>query len=215
MVRMHVALASVVLMSLTVVPAMAANISFSGPLQVIDLDDGGRYSGAAAGTTFSGFIDDTTFVGQISDGTTLTTFDCCIAAGGLSILNDVVLGADEAMLLNQLSGAPTFSAGDVIDQVDIEGDSTTVGGGRIEVGLSFVFAPSTFSGASNDRDLFDPNAASQRLFFIFEEDALGGDLYSGLGPATVAAVPWPAPAWLMGAGLAVIGGVVRRRRGRG
>ena len=122
-----------------------------------------------------------------------------------------VLGADQASLLNQLFGGANYSAGDLIDQVDIEGDSATAGGGRIEVGLSFVFAPTTFA-SSSDVGAFNPAVASDSLFFIFEEDINGTDLYSGLGPATVAAVPWPASVWLMGAGLAVVGGAVRRQR---
>jgi hypothetical protein len=42
--------------------------------------------------------------------------------------------------------------------------------------------------------------------------AANGDLTYSLAPANVAAVPLPAAAWLMGAGLLGIGGMVRRRR---
>ena len=209
--RMFAALASAALMSSLALPAQAVGLSFSGPLAVVDLNNGGHYSGSFLGTGFSGVIDDTTAAGYITDGTLRTDFGCCIAAGGLSILNDVVLGADQASLLNQLFGGANYSAGDLIDQVDIEGDSATAGGGRIEVGLSFVFAPTTFA-SSSDVGAFNPAVASHSLFFIFEEDLNGVDLYSGLGPASVAAVPWPAPVWLMGAGLAVVGGAVRRQR---
>ena len=42
--------------------------------------------------------------------------------------------------------------------------------------------------------------------------AANGDLTYSLAPANVAAVPLPAAAWLMGAGLLGMGGMVRRRR---
>ena len=42
--------------------------------------------------------------------------------------------------------------------------------------------------------------------------AANGDLTYSLAPEAVAAVPLPAAAWLMGAGLMAMGGMVRRRK---
>ena len=117
----------------------AGTINFSGQLDLIELDSGsGVYSGVPIGTVFFGSIDDQTANGSISDGITLTPFGCCIAAGGLSILNDTLLTADDAVFLNSLAGSMIFSAGDLVDGVDIEGDATTSGGGRIKIGLSYI-----------------------------------------------------------------------------
>ncbi|MCB1914907.1 MAG: hypothetical protein KDG52_04205 [Rhodocyclaceae bacterium] len=213
--KTRIAAAATALLTMgTVTPiADAAGIVFSGPLQVIEFDTGaGRYSGVALGTLFSGFIDDTSFAGSISDGLTRTDFDCCIAAGGLELHDDLLLDAGQAALFNLLAGAGRFAEGDLIDLVDIEGDTDT-GAGRIEVGLSFVFAPTTFSGPS-DVSMFDPGKASAAAFFLFEESAVGADIYSGIGP--ISAVPWPPSAWLMGVGLAIVAaGTGRRRSGFG
>ncbi len=123
----------------------AATINFSGHLDFIETDNGGGiYSGTPLGTIFSGHIDDATANGQISNGIKLTLFDCCISAGGLSISNDLSLSADYAALLNHLTGSSMYSAGDLIDVVDIERDTTTPGNGRIEVGLSYIFGSSAF-----------------------------------------------------------------------
>ncbi len=85
--------------------AHASNISFSGQLDIVEEDSGGAvYSGVAIGTDFSGAIDDSTANGFISDGTTITSFGCCIAAGGLSVSNNETLNASDAALLNSLAG---------------------------------------------------------------------------------------------------------------
>ena len=59
--------------SVTVAPVLAADISFSGQLDVVQEDLGGAvYSGVPVSTVFSGAINDVTFSGFISDGTTIT-----------------------------------------------------------------------------------------------------------------------------------------------
>ena len=69
-------------LSIVFSPAFSESISFSGQLDLIELDAGGAvYSGTPIGTNFNGFIDDMSADGQISDGTTTTGFGCCIAAG--------------------------------------------------------------------------------------------------------------------------------------
>ena len=169
--------------------AYAAAINFSGQLDVIQVNNGGGvYSGTALGTNFFGAIDDVTASGNISDGTTLTSFSCCIAAGGLAVSNDLALDAETAALLNTLLGSSMFSEGDLIDGIDIEGDEFTSGGGRIEVGLSYIFDASTFIDDSPANYPFDPNDVLLALFFIFEEDATGGDVYSGVGKLDVSPV---------------------------
>lgn len=190
--------------------AYSATINFAGQLDVIEVDNGtGVYSGTPIGTSFSGFIDDVTFNGEISNGTTLTSFSCCIAAGGLDVSNDFDLDADTASTLNSLAGTSIFNAGDIVDLVDIEGDEITTGGGRIEVGLSYLFDASTFSDESPDNYPFDPSDVLLELFFILEENGIGEDVYSGLGKLNP--VPLPASSWLFGTGIVFLVGLMRRK----
>ena len=105
---------------------------------------------------------------------------CCIAAGGLSVGNDEVLDADTATLLNSLAGT-NFVAGDFIDSINIEGDEDTSGGGRIEIGLSFVLDPLAFDDDSLDNYPPDRGDILISLFFIVEDDNLGSGIYSVLG----------------------------------
>ena len=174
--------------------AYTAVINFSGQLDVILLDGGsGIYSGTPVGTKFSGFIDDVTANGEIRDGTTLTSFGCCIAAGGLSVSNNFVLDTDDAALINTFAGVSMFNAGDLVDLVNIEGDTLTSGGGRIEIGLSYIFDSNTFSDTSLSNYPFDPNDVLLALFFIVEEDAIGEDIYSSAGQLNE--MPFPASLW--------------------
>jgi len=176
----------------------AATINFFGDLAIIDIDDAGVYAGTAIGTSFSGFIDDETFNGMITDGTSQATFGCCIAAGGLSLSNDFVINSEDAALFNQLSDSDQFNAGDVLDGVNIEGDSITSGGGRIEIGLSYILSPNAFNSPNPGNYPFEPNDVLLTLFFILEEDSNGVDIYSALG--VVNPVPIPASLWLFMAG---------------
>ena len=191
-------------------PAQAAVLGFSGPLLVIETDDGtGRYAGASIGDVFFGQIDDGSFAGQISDGATATVFGCCIAAGGLGLSNDVTVDSEFAALLNGILGANVYSAGDLVDQVDIEGDVIIVGDHRIEVGLSYVLDPSTFADESATNYPFDPAKLVTSLYFVLEQDAGESDIFSAVG--LVSAVPWPDSLWLMSAGLALVFFAIRRR----
>jgi len=189
--------------------ATAAVIHFSGQLDVIDLNSGGVYSATPPGTTFSGFIDDATANGEISDGTTHTSFDCLIAAGGLTVLNNFELEAEEAALLNGLIGSPLYSEGDTLDGVNIEGDTATAGGGRIEIGLSYLFAADTFHDENLNNYPFDPNDVQIGLFFIYEEGADGEGIYSAAGKLN--AVPLPPAFWLLGMGIVSLIGAAKRK----
>jgi hypothetical protein len=188
--------------------AYSATINFSG--QLVELENtGGIYTSTPEGTLMVGSIDDVTFEGQISDGTTVTTFDCCIVAGGLEITNNGELSVDEATALNALAGSPLFSGGMLVDGVDIEGDAETVGGGRIEVGVSYLFDANTFSNEDVSNYPFDSNDVLLALFFILEEDGIGNDIYSAVGRIEV--VPLPAAAGLFGVSMGMLGFVRRRR----
>jgi hypothetical protein len=165
--------------------AQAASLPLFGLLDVIIDDQGGAvYSGVPIGTAFSGVIDDETFSGIITDGTTDTVFSCCIAAGGLGIDNDVSLSADDAALINTIGGT-NYVAGDIVDAINIEGDATTAGAGRIEIGTTFILDASAFDDDSLDN--YPPNFEDIRvwLFFIFEEDSQGEEIYSALGAVDV------------------------------
>jgi hypothetical protein len=153
-----------------------------GQLDIVVVDTGsGIYSGTPIGTNISGFINPVPTSGEITNGTTLTAFGCCIAAGGLSVTNNELLDAGTAALLNNLAGSVLFSAGGLVDIINIEGDTTTAAGGRIEIGLSYVFDQGTFSNESLDNYPFDPNDVLLGLFFIVEEDAGSGVVYSAVG----------------------------------
>lgn len=189
--------------------SLAALINFSGPLTIIDEDNGlAVYSGAPTGTIFSGSIDDVSANGSITDGTTMTAFGCCIAAGGLDLSNDVELSADDANFLNAAAGEVIFSPGEFVDGVDIEGDALTPANGRIEVGLSYILNASAFDNTDPGNYPFDPADLRLALYFILEENSVGTDIYSAVGRVQV--VPVPAAFWLFGSALAWLGW---RRRG--
>ena len=162
--------------------ALAATISFSGDIDVVAVDDGtGDLAGNGVGTPISGTIDDVTAAGSVSNGVGTVDFTCCIAAGGLEVTNDLVLDASTAATANAIQNVRTFVAGDMIDLIDLEGDTDNgAGTGRIEVGLSFVFDASTFPDSSPSNYPFDPNDLLFTLFFLVEEDG-NNDVYNALG----------------------------------
>ena len=177
----------------------AETINFSGQLDVIDDSSGAVYSGATTSTNFSGNIDDVTANGSISDGATVTSFGCCIAAGGFSITNNEVLDASSAAFLNSIIGSSTFSAGDVVDTVDIEGDATTAGGGRIEVGLNYILDGNTFSNTDSSNYPFKQDDLLLALFFIVEEDINGDTIFDAVGqldPVPPPVATYLAPGWV-------------------
>lgn len=180
----HVRPALFALLAGAATAADAATIAIQGSLGFVSDQGGGVYSGVGVGGAFSGFIDDVTFAGRVSDGATLTSFGCCIAAGGLSIQNDITIDSTTAALLNALTGTSAFSAGQMFDGVDIEGDVATAGGGRIEVGVSYLLDASAFADGSASNYPFDPADLRVALFFIHEEDDAGLDLYDGIGLLT-------------------------------
>jgi len=195
------------------VNANATTVYFSGQLDVINEDSGGGvYSGTPIGTDFFGFIDDVNAGGQISNGTTITSFGVNIAAGGLTVSNDLVLRPDDIALLNELAGYTMFSSGDLIDVIDIEGDSNTLGGGRIEVGLSYIFNPDTFSNDNLSNYPFDSNDVQMGLFFIYEEDLNGLDVYDVVGQLDANPVPVPGAIFLFGTGIAGLFGIRIRKK---
>ena len=187
--------------------AQAATINFSGPLRIIETDEGGAiYSGVPVGTRFSGSIDDVTANGSITGAGITTSFGCCIAAGGLEFTDDLTLDASFAALLNSLSGSTDFAAGQLYDLADLEGDSEVAPDGRIEVGLSFLFPADTYDN-DDPTNVLDPAAALLTAFFIFEE--AGDDIYSGIG---LAVVPLPGALWLL---CSALGYLAWRRRQAG
>jgi len=105
-----------------------------------------------------------------------------MSTGGLSVTNNELLDAGTAALLNSLAaGSALFSAGDIVDIINIEGDTPTAAASRIEIGLSYIFNQSTFSNESLDNYPFNPNDVLLSLFFIVEQDAGSGIVYSALG----------------------------------
>ncbi len=189
---------------------LAATINFSGTLDIVSDAGGAIYSAVPLGTTLSGSIDDVTGDVEITDGTTPTTIVCCSTPGVLTVTNDMMLSADDAALFNMFLGVPMFNAGDLVDGIDLEGDAPTATGGRIEVGLSYLFASDTFSDTGPGNYPFDPTKVLLSLFFIIEENSGGGEIYSSLGQLT--AVPLPASLWLFGVSIAALVRLSRRRQ---
>jgi len=215
LMRVSAAGLGVLWMALMTLPVSAAVIDIGGTLDVVLSDDGtGVFAGAPVGTPFSGFIDDATANGQITDGTTLVTFGCCIAAGGLEVFNDEVLDAATAALLNALSGTTAYAEGNLVDSVNIEGDVATTGDGRIEIGVSYLFASDTFTDTLPGNYPFDPTAVQLAVFFIFEEDDAGDDVFDAVGRLPLAPIPEPSTIalWLVGAALLPIVAARRRQR---
>ena len=175
----------------------AGEISFAGNLDDVQLDLGGAvYSGVSEGTAFSGVIDDVTADGEITGGGISTSFSCCIAAGALELSDNVTVTAEIIDELSMLPGLPTLSLGDMVDLIDLEGDETTPGGGRIEVGLSFVLKPDAFDSEDLSNYPFDSADLLFTLFFIVEEGPSSpsmpdNDIYAALGVVNTLSVPEP------------------------
>ena len=168
----------------------ASGINFNGQLDYIQLDKGGGvYSGVAIGTKFYGRIDDVDATGFIIDGTTLTSFGCCIAAGGLSVTNDMILSTADATFLNQIIGSQQYNDSDVVDVVDIEGDKTTGSGGRIEIGITYILPANSFDNDDLSNYPVNQDDIELALFFIYEEDNTGQNIYSAGGKIQVPSSP--------------------------
>ena len=189
---------SIVLLSLSGVAA--ATIEFEGELVLILEDDGtAEYSGVPVGTRYTGQIDDVTGVGSLSGGGTTTDFGCCIFAGSgagnpVEISNDQFVDSASAAAINSILPNPLFTGGDMIDVINVEGDTLLPNGNRIEIGLSYIFDGSTFPDASLSNYPFAPTSPLLTLFFILEEDAtFTTDLYSALGVVDVGVAPTPGP----------------------
>ena len=165
----------------------AAIINYSGQLDVYLIDNGSAtYSGSDRFTKISGSFDTaiTSGVnGSISDGATATSVGCCIAAGGFNINNDYTLPAAEAKFYNSVLGINRFKADgtDKVVTVDIESDAATTGGGRIEVGLNFILDENAVTDLDPNNLPFDQSDIILTLFFIYEEDNKGDDLFDAVG----------------------------------
>ena len=203
--------------------AQAATLNFAGDIDVI-LEESGTSELSVllpVGTPITGAIDDETFNGSISGPPGTLVFGCCIAAGGLEITDDIVLGDAGAALLNSLDSSFAFLPDQMFDLVDIEGD---VGDDeeRIEVGVSLLYSSGVFDG--DDPSQYPPGVEPVLgLFFILQE--IGDeDVYSAIGlidrlstggddptDPSPSEVPLPAGGVLLLSGLA--GLVIARRRG--
>lgn len=207
----------VLLMLALAAPVQASPILISGQLDFIELDTGGAvFSSSPAGASFIGVIDDVTAAGSLTDGITVQGFSCCtLAAGGLFIQLDREIDQDEADFANSLQSERIFNDGDVFEGVDLEGDAITSSGGRIEIGVSFLFPVGTFVD-DNPANFYsvDINSNLLALFFIFEEDIEGEPIFGAVGLNTMTAVPLPATAALFPAGLIAGLAWLRRKRAR-
>lgn len=223
-----------ILISLTPRTTNAAQLDFTGVVDLILTNESSSVFAPifTLGTPVQGTIDDPGGEGAIGPVPTSSTstsipFTCCIFAGlgggtaniGLELFDDKVLDTDTASALNFLLGMPSFSAGQVVDIVNLEGDRA-VGSGRFEAGLSFIF-DSSFYGASSTPNVLDDSASALgSLFFVAEFDTNEEEVFealgvlTSLGPANISPVPLPSSLPLIFTALVVSGAVVRRRRNR-
>lgn len=159
----------------------AAIIDFSGQLDLIIVDSGGAvYSGAPIGTDFFGAADDVSANGFISDGETLTAYTCCIAADGFDLVDNLILDAEFAAIINSLAGT-FFVEGDTIDIIGIDGDAFTCCGGRIQINLQFVLDRDAFDNGSFDNYPPDWNHLLVAFFVIAEFDNAEEVIYLAAG----------------------------------
>ncbi len=163
------------------ISSQADTINFAGHIDIITENTGtGTFSATPLGTAVSGFIDDQTFDGSVTVGARTEPFSCCIDAGGLDVTNDRALDADDVAQLNALAGSAMYSFGDLIDGVDIEGDVILAGGNRLQVAVSYVFAPDTFATGNINNYPFDPSSIVLAFFQILEETP-DDKLFEGMG----------------------------------
>jgi len=176
----------------TVVPVKPPNsdIFFSGPIVNVNIDlGGGIYSGVSVGDNFSGAINRLTSDGFISDGTTSTPFSWGeYPDNGVEVSNDLELDAEFAALLTALGG-PSFSAGEIVDQIKIQSDSVPLGG-LLFVGLVYVLGPDAFVDESRNNYPPDPNDILIQFFYVDEEavddeGGVGPNIFSAHGIFTV------------------------------
>lgn len=153
--------------ALAATPALAAELTFTGRLVVIEQAAGGVFAGADGTGTFSGrfrmgdsdagaivsadpeqaltdyLFPDAPFGGQLSDGT-----DSVEGIGAeVGIENDVVFDADEAELVNAVFGEVILSGGEALDLWGVEfltagatiGDDPGTGDDMLTGGLSVEF----------------------------------------------------------------------------
>ena len=78
----------------------------------------------------------------------------------------------------------------------------------IEIGLTYILDPNSFSDTDPSNYPFDPNNVQHTLFFILEEDSAGADIYDAIG--VVQAIPLPASIWFLGSALLICLNMVKR-----
>jgi hypothetical protein len=204
-------------------PSSAAIISFTdAPLVNVDTDNGmGKFANTPDMTPFSGSLDFTqdatgmiaSLTGSISGGGNSQDFACCSSgiAGGIEVSNgDTPLIQEDVDFINMIAGQTIVSLGDIIDSIDIEGDATTAGGGRIEVGVSYILAGDAFDDESPSNYPFDESKIKLAVWFILEEAPGGADIYDAIGRIQV--VPLPASVWLFGSAIGLLGFARRRAK---
>ena len=166
-------------------------ISFHGPLSVIQVDNGGAvYSGVPIGSNFTFEFDLVTGLSTISDGTIVTPFTVFFEAGSFfEFTNDYILEPEDVALVNSIAGT-SFAVGDLVDLIEIAGETLASGGGLIEMGVSYVLDPLAFDDQSPDNFPPNPDDILTTIFFIGEEAERGltisFDTFDNLGSDAIA-----------------------------
>jgi hypothetical protein len=159
--------------------AYSAPINFSGPLKIIQEDNGGAiYSGVPIDTEFFLEFDLATGISSISDGTTVTFSNRRIDTD--DSINDVTLDAPSAALINSLAGT-SFVAGDIVDIIFVETCPFTSGGGEICFWVTYLLDPLAFDSESPSNYPPDPGDILATVFDIEEIDNLGLTIYRATG----------------------------------
>lgn len=176
----------------TFTSAEAATIAFAGEVDIIlENNATSDLNAVTVGTPVTGEIDDETAFGFISSALGTVSFTCCDAAGLIEVGDDQTLDSDEADLLNLLAMDTQFAEGDVLDVINIEGD-TDSDAGRIEVGLSFILQPDAVASEDPSGYPFDPDDLLLTLFFVLQEDG-DNDIFDALGVVDDLTLPFAIP----------------------
>lgn len=129
------------------------------------------------------------------------------------VLNNAVAGANFGSVINQLAAASSVSfASGVGTSITNAGGVGAVNNSLLGSAANLYYYTRTVQGTAAAATQANETLYQNSLNVATLTMALDGTVTYLLAPAAVAEVPLPAAAWLLGAGLLGLGGVIRRRK---